>query len=180
VLRWGLLLPLALLATASRLFTSARLLFSVTWLACFAALWAMGAATEMGGCTVQKFDHQIFEDLFASGLGSPLALRVLDCAHPREVVQDDRLGPTEKRSILSTWASDACAVESRPGFRWLPGTPGPILVDQVLAALRTLDEITGLRTAADDVVARRPARYTPRGHPLSQSPRRGSAGIVNR
>ena len=49
----------------------------------------------------------------------------------------------EKRTLLCAWASDACAVESRPGFRWLPGTPGPILVDHVLAGLRKLDDLTG-------------------------------------
>ena len=72
-----------------------------------------------------------------------LALKVMDYVHPAEVIQDDRLDPTEKRAILSAWASDASAVESRPQFRWLSGTPGPILVDHVLAALRTLDEMTG-------------------------------------
>jgi hypothetical protein len=72
-----------------------------------------------------------------------LAPKGTDYVHPGEVVQDDRLDPTEKRAILSAWASDACAVESKPQFRWLSGTPGPILVDHVLAALRSLDEMTG-------------------------------------
>lgn len=69
-----------------------------------------------------------------------LALVMQDFVHPREVLTDDRLDLTEKRSILCFWASDACAVESRPGFRWLPGTPGPILFDHVIAALRALDD----------------------------------------
>ena len=76
---------------------------------------------------------------------SRLALKMMDYVHPMEVVQDDRLDPTEKRAILSAWASDACAVDSRPGFRWLSGTPGPILVDHVLKALRVLDGLGGLK-----------------------------------
>jgi hypothetical protein len=64
---------------------------------------------------------------------------VQDYVHPREVLADGRLSEQEKRSILCLWASDACAVDSRPGFRWLPGTPGPILFDHVIAALRSLD-----------------------------------------
>ena len=63
-----------------------------------------------------------------------------DYVHPREVVEDDRLNQAEKRTILCFWASDACSVESRPGFRWLPGTPGPILFDHVMAALWSLDD----------------------------------------
>ena len=66
-------------------------------------------------------------------------LAIADYVHPREVIEDDRLAPLQKRAILSAWASDAYAVESRPGFRWLPGTPGPILIDHVLTALRSLD-----------------------------------------
>jgi hypothetical protein len=69
-----------------------------------------------------------------------LGLIMQDYAHPREVLTDHRLDPTEQRSILCFWASDACAVESRPGFRWLPGTPGPILFDHVIAALTALDQ----------------------------------------
>ena len=111
---------------------------------------------------------------------SALALRVLDYVHPREVVQDDRLGPADKRAILSTWASDACAVESRPGFRWLRGTPGPILVDHVLAALRALDEATGLRIPrADTVAGRRPGHVRHR-HARAPSAVVGPAGSTNR
>jgi hypothetical protein len=68
-----------------------------------------------------------------------LGCLIEDYAHPREVLTDHRLSEQEKRSILCFWASDACAVESRPGFRWLQGTPGPILFDHVIAALRSLD-----------------------------------------
>ena len=90
------------------------------------------------------------EDLFDVPLESGLALKVMDYVHPSEVLQDDRLGTADKRAILCAWASDACAVESRPGFRWLKGTPGPVLVDHVLAALRALDGMTGLQVPRQD------------------------------
>ncbi len=38
-------------------------------------------------------------------------------AHPRDVVSDPDLTTHEKRAILSSWASDACAVESCPPLR---------------------------------------------------------------
>ena len=37
--------------------------------------------------------------------------------HPRDVVNDPDLTRHEKRAILSSWASDACAVASAPGLR---------------------------------------------------------------
>jgi len=74
-------------------------------------------------------------------LESSLGLKAMDYVHPNEVVQDDRLPVVEKRTLLCAWASDACAVESRPDFRWFPGTPGPILVDHIFAALRALDDM---------------------------------------
>jgi hypothetical protein len=107
---------------------------------------------------VQENHRQTIEVPFASPLESPLALKVLDYVHPREVIQDDRLGPTEKRTILSAWASDACAVESRPGFRWL----------------RTLDDLSGLDIPRNDAPARHQAGLTRYAHVLAQSARRGS------
>lgn len=35
-------------------------------------------------------------------------------AHPRDVLTDASLSLVEKRAILSSWASDACAAESHP------------------------------------------------------------------
>ncbi|MGD8528693.1 MAG: hypothetical protein PVH06_08460, partial [Methyloceanibacter sp.] len=45
---------------------------------------------------------------------------------PHEVVDDPSLGISQKRAILSEWASDACAVESFPVLRLLPGTRLPV------------------------------------------------------
>ena len=68
-----------------------------------------------------------------------LAFRAQDYAHPREVLLDQDLDADQKRAILCAWASDASAVDSRPGFRWLPGTPGPVALTHVMAGLRALD-----------------------------------------
>ena len=60
--------------------------------------------------------------------------------HPREVLTYPALSPTEKRAVLASWASDACAVESCPALRCLPGCKAePVPVDDVLAALLALD-----------------------------------------
>jgi hypothetical protein len=57
---------------------------------------------------------------------------------PMEVVNDPDMTKQEKRAILASWASDACAVEAAP-LRQAPDTPAPVTVDHVLEALRTLD-----------------------------------------
>jgi len=60
-------------------------------------------------------------------------------AHPRDVVDDPDLTIHEKRAILSSWASDACAVESCPPLRRPPGGES-VTFDEVMDALRSLDE----------------------------------------
>ena len=48
--------------------------------------------------------------------------------HPSEVVNDPDLTLNEKRAILASWASDACALEAAPSLRRVPGGPtaGPV------------------------------------------------------
>jgi len=46
--------------------------------------------------------------------------------HPDDVLKDDTLDIQEKRAILSSWASDACAVESVPALRRPPGAEQPV------------------------------------------------------
>lgn len=58
---------------------------------------------------------------------------------PDDVIDDPRLSSEEKRAILSSWASDACAVESMPALRQIPGVPAPVSFDAVMAALQRLD-----------------------------------------
>jgi len=60
--------------------------------------------------------------------------------HPDEVLKDDTLDIKEKRAILSSWASDACAVESVPALRRPPGAEQPISFDQIMDALCRLDD----------------------------------------
>jgi hypothetical protein len=58
--------------------------------------------------------------------------------HPTEVVDDPDLTLNEKRAILASWASDACAVEAAPALRKGPNG-APVSFDDIMEALRTLD-----------------------------------------
>ena len=60
-------------------------------------------------------------------------------AFPHEVVEDPSLSITEKRAILSEWASDASAIESFPTLRLLPGTSFPVTFSAVMDARDQLD-----------------------------------------
>jgi len=64
-------------------------------------------------------------------------------SHPLEVVKDPDLDLADKRAILSSWASDACAVEGRPGWRWLLGTDAPVPLADIVTELRRLDDLDG-------------------------------------
>ena len=63
-------------------------------------------------------------------------------AHPSEVVNDPDLTLSEKRAILASWASDACAVEAAPELRGRPGK-APVPFDDIMEALRELDRQAG-------------------------------------
>src|SRR5579871_746790 len=61
-------------------------------------------------------------------------------SHPHDVVDDPDLTLNEKRAILASWASDACAIESVPALRRAPKHTGkPVACDDVMDALRALD-----------------------------------------
>jgi hypothetical protein len=61
-------------------------------------------------------------------------------SHPADVVNDPDLTLNEKRAILASWASDACAVESVPELRRAPTKGGrPVAFDDIMDALRALD-----------------------------------------
>jgi hypothetical protein len=63
-------------------------------------------------------------------------------AHPLDVVHDRDLTSNEKRAILASWASDACAVEAAPAMcRAQEG--GAIQFDQIMDALRILGRAAG-------------------------------------
>lgn len=63
--------------------------------------------------------------------------------HPLDVVGDPDLTTHEKRAILASWVSDACAVEAAPALRLVPGGKAPVPVDDVMDALRALDRVAG-------------------------------------
>lgn len=58
--------------------------------------------------------------------------------HPSEVVHDPDLTLNEKRAILASWASDACALEAAPDLRETP-SGSQVRFDDVMDALRQLD-----------------------------------------
>ena len=79
---------------------------------------------------------------------------------PMDVVNDPDMTVQEKRAILASWASDACAVEAAPDLR-MP-TPGSLVrFDDVMDALKELD----LRAAESATI-----RFDPE---LFRWPRRG-------
>jgi hypothetical protein len=58
--------------------------------------------------------------------------------HPSEVVNDPDLTLNEKRAILASWASDACAIEAAPDLR-SNARGAPVRFDDIMEALRGLD-----------------------------------------
>lgn len=59
--------------------------------------------------------------------------------HPFDVAHHPALEPEVKRSILASWASDRHAVENQPAMRQAPELKGPVCVDDVFAAPRSLE-----------------------------------------
>ena len=57
--------------------------------------------------------------------------------NPDQVVHDPDLTLNEKRAILASWASDACAVDSAPELRMPNGKA--VTFDDIMDALRKLD-----------------------------------------
>lgn len=60
--------------------------------------------------------------------------------HPFDVTRHPTLEPEVKRAILASWASDRHAVKDRPALRRAPGSRKAVHLDEVLAALRALDD----------------------------------------
>ena len=87
--------------------------------------------------------EQSFESL---GLGAALErwLRpAVGFSHPSDVLKDPLLDASEKRAVLSSWASDASAVRDEPHMRWLLGTPEPVPLGDIREALARLDRWEG-------------------------------------
>ena len=87
--------------------------------------------------------------------------------HPSDVVGDPDLTLNEKRAILASWASDACALEAVPTLRCLPGGKRPVRFDEVMDALRALDEAARRRhrAAAHERLRQQPRKISRRARP---------------
>jgi hypothetical protein len=105
----------------------------------------------------RKIINSVAEDR-AFGIDS-LLHPALAFDHPDDVVRDADLTLNEKRAILASWASDACAVESAPAFRKITG--GKVVsFDDVIDALRTLDaEAAKAKVALQNPFKRRLNRW---------------------
>jgi|RhiMetdeSRZDD1v2_1073273.scaffolds.fasta_scaffold563191_2 hypothetical protein len=68
---------------------------------------------------------------------------------PADVVNDPNLSLNEKRAILASWASDACAIESAPALRNNP-SGRVVSFDDIMDALRALDKQAATAVAAGD------------------------------
>jgi hypothetical protein len=75
-----------------------------------------------------------------TGTAGALFHPVSHYSSPADVLNDEALSPPEKRVILSSWASDMYAVHSCPALRKIPGLAAPLHLEDILAALRRLDE----------------------------------------
>ena len=89
--------------------------------------------------------------------------------HPRDVVRDATLTTAEKRAILSSWASDACAV-NRACAAADPGFGHVVKFDEVIDALQELDG------KADDIDRMEKPQLRRRGPDRGGNPEEGSAG----
>ena len=90
--------------------------------------------------------------------------------HPRDVVRHATLTTAEKRAILSSWASDACAVESMPALRQILGSGHVVKFDEVIDALQELDG------KADDIGGMEKPQRRRRGPDRGGNPEEGPAG----
>lgn len=87
--------------------------------------------------------------LFSGGTPEPAATAADDFelmfhpsrryARPADVLVDASLSVDERRAILASWASDACAVDSAPSLRRSPFGAEPVTFDEIMDALIELD-----------------------------------------
>lgn len=79
----------------------------------------------------------------AMAMGPMVLLQGMQVERPIDVVRATALSADDKRTILASWASDFYAIDSKPAFRHMPGTPKPVSIDEVQAALKELDRRYG-------------------------------------
>jgi hypothetical protein len=73
---------------------------------------------------------------------------------PADVVEDADLSLNEKRALLASWASDACAAAPAPALRKNP-YGRLVTFDEIMDALRTLDKLASTAAAGDRPRTRR-------------------------
>jgi hypothetical protein len=123
---------------------------------------------------MERFHHPISKDEFDDACDLDALLHPSQAfEHPSEVVKDPDLTPNEKRAILASWASDACAIEAVPMLRYLSGEKRPVHFDEVMDALRVLDDEARRRRVSAD--QRLPER---RGKSQGGQPRSGTRSLA--
>src|SRR6202163_1480155 len=106
---------------------------------------------------------------FAIARASRYWPRLRRTAHMPQSVRDATLTTAEKRAILSSWASDACAIESMPALRQIPASGRVVKFDEVIDALQELDGKAG------DIGMEEPQRRH-RGPDRGSDPEEGPSG----
>jgi hypothetical protein len=84
--------------------------------------------------------------------------------HPQDVVKDPDLTLNEKRAVLASWASDACAVEAAPALRCARDGRPTVSTDAILEALRELDRIVEVERTPRFLVRRERTEDQSSGH----------------
>jgi hypothetical protein len=92
-----------------------------------------------GGATMKKIDRSLLQGKRSDYDLDSLLHPERAFEHPRHVLSDPDLTLNEKRAILASWASDACAIEASPSLRSAPGMGQPVRFDDIMDALRALD-----------------------------------------
>lgn len=83
---------------------------------------------------------------------------------PHELIDDPSLNASQKRELLAEWASDACAIESFPTLRLLPGTTFPVTLSAIMDALAKLDGESAMEIGEDKGSAKKTAAKRRRSH----------------
>lgn len=84
---------------------------------------------------------------------------------PHELIDDPSLNASQKRELLAEWASDACAIESFPTLRLLPGTTFPVTLSAIMDALAKLDGASAMEVDKQERSAHKSAAKRRKNHP---------------
>lgn len=88
----------------------------------------------------KESDNKSVQEQTVAAIGAAHLLHPeLHFDHPRDVLAAEQIGRDEKRAILASWASDISAIESMPALRRYPGMERVVTYDEILDALKALD-----------------------------------------